>query len=917
MWFGKKVEHYKIKSLKTYAWDRAINNTRRFRKVFDKLEINYLSVALEFYNKLFDEKDWKVTITFKAFSIENDKKTIQHCSNTKEYKITKDCNTFLCDYGWGNDEYGTYWKQGDYIWEVYIDNEFIESTKFHIEDVGLVTPANNPYFKVLSLKTLDILREEGKEDIVLNLKHFLYNHTTYITTQIELQNKVSHKWLCELFFNYYDDSGLLIGSSQEIGFVNSQNTTDKNLSIIIKSNWGSQDPTIWLKDNYRVEVVFMETVVAVIPFGIADELMNRENENEALLNEEVAKIYEVSKDDDFKPIYAIDENDYVADTIEKPKVINTDQPVLATSNEEDKILERKPLEELVSELNKLIGLNEIKQKIKEYIDYVFYLKLRAAQGINEDDPISLHSVFTGNPGTGKTTVVKLLGEIYKSIGLLSKGHVVTVDSNDLVSGYVRQTGEATKEFIKKAQGGILFIDEAYMLFKNEAPNDFGTEAIATLITEMSDGKGDIAIMVAGYPEEMEIFINSNPGLKSRFTNYYHFKDYTPTELVAIAKYAAEKKQVQFSEKALEKLKKIVTNAYRKRDKTFGNARFVHAIIDEAKMDLGIRLIRNSKEKNFTKTELLTILEEDIELAILEDNTTKLNLETDTELLNEALLELNKLTGLEQVKKEIQELIRLTKYYKEINRDILKAFSLHSVFIGNPGTGKTTVARIIGKVYKALGLLERGHVVEADGSSLIAGFVGQSAIKTKELIKSAMGGVLFIDEAYAITEGISNNGNDFGKKAIATLLKEMEDKRGAFCVIVAGYTDNMNQFLESNPGLKSRFDKTFNFQDFSKNELLEIVETMLASKNLKAEEKAKEHLKKYINYLHNNRNKFFGNARSMRKIVEKSIRNQELRLADLEHKKRTKKMISTLFFEDVEEFTSEKIESSKRIRIGYK
>lgn len=171
MWFNKK-KNYKFISLKTYAWDRTINNTRRFRSVFDKREINYLSVALEFYNILFNEKDWKANITFKAYTIDGDEKLNEHCVHNKEYEITKDLNSVIIDYGWGNDERGSYWKKGDYLWEAYIEDELIESTKFHIEDVGLVSNEYNPYFKVESLKTFDILTHEDKDDENLYLKQF-------------------------------------------------------------------------------------------------------------------------------------------------------------------------------------------------------------------------------------------------------------------------------------------------------------------------------------------------------------------------------------------------------------------------------------------------------------------------------------------------------------------------------------------------------------------------------------------------------------------------------------------------------------------------------------------------------------------------------------------------------------------------
>lgn len=889
-WFSKEKEKpYKFKSLKTYAWDRTINNTRKYRTVFDRKELNYLSVALEFYNKYFDEKDWETTVTFKAFYLKGEEKSTLICEKTENYTISKDLNIAICDYGWGNDDYGSYWKKGDYCWDVYIDDIFIESTKFHIEEVGKVTPENNPYFKVSSIQTYETEDENNAPENRLYLKQFFYKHTNYVMTEFSFINKVDEEWLCEIFFNYYDDTGLLIGVSDDIGYITPHIGPFEPYEI--NGGWGSKDSSVWLKDNYRVDVVFMDTVVASIDFSVGEDLIRRTISNNIIE----------------EPII-----------IEEPTTNKTDNiPTPVTPTKPTETIETRNLDEVLTELEGLIGLNNVKTKIKEYVSYIKYLQLRKKNGIEDDDLINLHSVFTGNPGTGKTTVVKLLGEIYKTLGLLSKGHVHTVESSDLISGYIRQTGENTKEQIEKARGGILFIDEAYMLFKDGATNDFGPEAIAALITEMSDGVGDIAIMLAGYPKEMESLLKSNPGLKSRVRNYYHFNDYTPNELTAIAFYAANKKEVVLTEDAVKKLSKLLTDAYRKRDNTFGNARLAHAMIDEAKMNLGIRIVHDFKEKDLNKELLSTINEQDIEDLTETSKKQYLNLSIDTPLLTEAMSELEGLIGLSQIKKEVNELIKLTKYYKEINRDVLRAFSMHSVFLGNPGTGKTTVARTIGKIYKALGLLERGHLVEADGSSLIAGFVGQTSLKTKELIQQAMGGVLFIDEAYAITEGAGNNGNDFGKKAVAALIKEMEDHRGEFSVIVAGYTDNMKAFMETNPGMKSRFDKTFHFTDFSEDELWEITNNMLQNKGLKTNKEAEKHLKTYITYLYNNRSKFFGNARSMRKIVEKTIRNQELRMADLEPSKRTKKIISTVTIDDVSEFDISKIEIKKRASIGFK
>lgn len=898
---------YKLKSLNTFAWDRTMNKLKKYRNVYDRNELNYLSVAVEFYNKLFDEEDWETEFTFKAFRMDGDDKGKELCSETRELEVSQDRNIVVYDFGWGNDTYGKFWTEGSYIWEVYMDDELIGTTKFYVEDFGRVSIDENPYFSVTSLKTYEAPAGDVDEDKRVYLKQFAKEPTRYIMTEFTIINKLEEEWLCEIFFNYYDDTGLLVGVADNFGYI--EPNIGPGETFTRTAGWGTADGDSWIHDNYRIEVVFMDTVVAMIPFSVGDIDVKRISDYEALMNEDVAEFYgKTQLSDKIEPEVKSSSQDGEKEEEEKTESKETD----------DIEIDNRPLSEILADLDKLVGLREIKNKVREYVDYVSFLQYREEKGIKDEEEINLHSVFTGNPGTGKTTVVKLLGKIYHSMGLLSKGHVHSVESSDLISGYVRQTGKDTREVIKKARGGILFIDEAYMLYKDGAPNDFGPEAVAALITEMSDGPGDIAIMVAGYPKEMESFVNSNPGLKSRFRNHYHFDDYTPDELVAIGDFAADEKDVIISAAAKKELKKILTEAFRKRDRTFGNARLVHSMIDEAKMNLGIRLVREFDADELTKKMLSTIEAEDIEDLTGGKLKERLRLDVDTLLLDEAMAELNALTGLANIKQEVHELMRLTKYYREMDRDLLKAFSMHSVFLGNPGTGKTTVARIMGKIYKALGLLERGHLIDADGGDLIAGWVGQTSGKTKELIKRAMGGILFIDEAYAITEGaVTRGGTDFGKKAIAALIKEMEDHRGEFGVIVAGYTDNMKTFLESNPGIKSRFDRTFHFQDFTEEELWEIAANMLSAKGLKPDKAAEGHLKKYIKHLYLGRNKFFGNARSMRKITEKAYRNHELRMADLPLEKRTKKVMATLKLADVEEFNMDAEKQTGRPGIGFK
>lgn len=289
-------------------------------------------------------------------------------------------------------------------------------------------------------------------------------------------------------------------------------------------------------------------------------------------------------------------------------------------------------------------------------------------------------------------------------------------------------------------------------------------------------------------------------------------------------------------------------------------------------------------------------------------------------LEENLSALNNMTGLDDIKNEVNEMVTLVKFYRETGKDILNKFSLHSVFTGNPGTGKTTVARLLSKVYKGMGILEKGHLVEADREALVAGYIGQTAAKTKAKLDEALGGILFIDEAYSLA-GRDLSDNDFGNEAIATVLKYMEDHRGKIGLIVAGYPENMKDFIDSNPGLRSRFDKYFRFPDYKPGEMWNIAVTLFGIDNVLPDEAAAAHLKKYLIWLFENRDSNFGNARTVRQIVTECIKNQHLRLAVMRKEDRTAKMLRTIIWDDVKEFDMNDADrwgvSRKRSTIGFR
>lgn len=260
----------------------------------------------------------------------------------------------------------------------------------------------------------------------------------------------------------------------------------------------------------------------------------------------------------------------------------------------------------IKELNALIGLDGVKDEIAKLQNFIKIQLIRKSKGLNTS-PISYHCVFTGNPGTGKTTVARIVAEIYRDMGILSEGHLVETDRSGLVAEYIGQTAVKTNKVIDSALDGVLFIDEAYTLAPT-APNDFGHEAIATLLKRMEDERDRLIVILAGYGNEMQTFIDANPGLQSRFNRYIHFDDYSANDLLAIFELNLKKHQYKITDSAKATLKTYLENAIANKDKNFGNGRFVRNIFEKTLQNQATRL---SEKGNFSKDALQLIIDEDI------------------------------------------------------------------------------------------------------------------------------------------------------------------------------------------------------------------------------------------------------------------------------------------------------------------
>ena len=538
------------------------------------------------------------------------------------------------------------------------------------------------------------------------------------------------------------------------------------------------------------------------------------------------------------------------------------------------------VEDIMKEFDDFVGMNSVKEAIRRIVKEVAVQKQLIELGEAAEGLTKYNFILTGNPGTGKTTVARIFGRIFKALGVTATDRVTEKVPDQILSQYVNESSKNMNDAINEAMGGVLFLDEAYgiepMDEAGRSTSSEGRDAIKLLMTRMENEAGKFVVICAGYPKEMETFMNSNPGLKRRFSHTIHIDDYTADELLEIYERAAKAKKYNFSfadDAARTKALNMFRTMVAMKDDKFGNAGEAIKKVAETKTNINNR-IQKIPYDQWTPEVLQTA-----RVAYAEDIPYE---EPEKISVEECLGELNDLIGLEGVK------TTLAKLAHTINNEIESAklenrrpeIPLgHYLFLGNPGTGKTTVARLMGKILYSMGALPTPTVVEVDKSKLIGRFMGTTEAITTHVIDTAMGGILFIDEAYQLAPNTAYDG--YEKDALDTLLKRLEDDHGKFVCIAAGYTYEMQAFIQSNSGIESRFPQRnwIVFEDYNPDELLQIFKLFANKGGYVLDPLAENAVKAKLTALYQGRGRTFGNGREARNLFDEVKSNLAARLAE--------------------------------------
>lgn len=559
----------------------------------------------------------------------------------------------------------------------------------------------------------------------------------------------------------------------------------------------------------------------------------------------------------------------------------------------------------LARLEKMAGLKGVKEKVRSLMNFHNLQKLREEAGLPVKRP-ALHARFLGNPGTGKTTVARLLGQIYKEMGLLSSGHVVLEERKNLIGRYYDSEGQAVDNALNRAKGGILLIDEAYNLYVENDDKDPGRRILEYLLTALADENNrDWMLILAGYPKEMKTMLESNPGIESRVIEIFEFEDLNVDELLEVAELYCDDNKYELSEDARERIKAVITRDVAAKDKNFGNGRYVNKLMETA---INTRMAsRLSKIFSPTYDQLITIEADDIPIDAA-DAERIASAGFDDKAIDDALKRLDALVGLSKVKSAIHNFVNISRFLNSQGERIRGKGLLKWNFTGNTGTGKSTVAQILADILKAMNLIQNSELTEIKGEEIF----NVSDYECNEVIRSAVKrarrGVLFIDgDAPEFRSSQYRMTSEQIRFKLATLASE--DNASGALIISECSSPNLSiaNSLAAN-GIYD-FDHTFIFDDYSEDELYNILVQCLEKQKTRISDEAEGIIREYIKNLCTNRELSFANARTMKNLSRAIFETVILRMSEDSVNQEERVVLAC----DVESFVWKRMSS----KIGFK
>jgi SpoVK/Ycf46/Vps4 family AAA+-type ATPase len=521
----------------------------------------------------------------------------------------------------------------------------------------------------------------------------------------------------------------------------------------------------------------------------------------------------------------------------------------------------------LAKLDALPGMPEVKRQLHETQQSLSFGLLAAAMGQLFARPV-LHMEFSGSPGTGKTTVARIYAEMLQGLGLLRTSKVVEVGREDLVAQYEGHTAAKTRQVLDQARGGVLFIDEAYALISGDSDN-FGREAVATLVKYMEDHRDDLVVVLAGYPQKMQQLYAANEGLHSRIGQRILFRDYDTPALLAVLQVMAKQSGYQLDAATCQQLRPLVD---RQRGPGFANARSMRNLLDRAvahhqahhRSDDLAALAQGT-----TPVRRLSVADFDADLSAAEHTSAQ-----------QALQDLGALVGLEPVKHAIRALhssLRTNRARQSLGMAVQQP-PMHALFAGGPGTGKSTVARLYGRILAGTGLLPRGEVIETRPGDYIAGYLGQTETKTRRLLETALGSVLVIDDAHLFAEGQVGSA-DYGSVALQEILHFAQAYAGQVAVIFTGSPSGLAALYRKEPKLRGCIGLTLDFADYTADQLAAILRQQVARSGYRLAEDVDPGAL-IADCLAAHRHEPSQNAHNVEQVLQQARAQQDMRLATL-------------------------------------